>query len=100
MVAPATRAIDEARAARNSLATKYRGAEWHRSSMTVGDVTTNFWYDGDNVVADLDNATPSQSIIKFYVTPFLDQNLVLITDGETYAYARSQTIWTHLSQNT
>ena len=82
-----------------SEATQHRGAEWHRWSLTVSGVpvpqggwtagnpnpngTTSFLYDGDNVAMDIWKAagegvaTPS----RFYVTPFLDENLSMLDHG-------------------
>ncbi len=39
---------------------------------TTGGIVTQYLYDGDNVVADLDNLG---AVTKQYVTPFLDENL-------------------------
>jgi uncharacterized protein RhaS with RHS repeats len=64
----------------------YAGAEWHRVSTPAGGVTTNYVYDGDNVVADVNGGAVS----KLYVTPFLDQNLSMtdVGTGTTYYYSQ------------
>ncbi len=58
----------------------YRGAEWHRKS--IG--STDLLYDGDNVIADKQGG----GVAKFYVTPFLDQNLSMTADSSTYYYSQ------------
>ncbi len=56
----------------------YRGAEWHRDTLrSSNSPETAFLYDGNNVLADLTDG----SISKFYVTPFLDQNLSMTVVG-------------------
>ena len=67
----------------NTETTAYRGAEWHRKSVNDGTTATSFLYDGDNVVADYQ----SGSAVKYYVTPFLDQNLsVTDVSGSSTSY--------------
>jgi RHS repeat-associated protein len=68
--------------------TTYAGAEWHRVSSTADGVTTNYVYDGDNVVADVQSGT----LARTYVTPFLDQNLGMtdLTGAAPATYYYSQ----------
>jgi RHS repeat-associated protein len=62
----------------------YRGAEWHRHSQTHGGATTGFFYDGDNVAADV----VAGGVERTYVTPFPDQTLSFtVVGGETYYYS-------------
>ena len=71
----------------------YRGAEWHRAGTVVKDgmtppQATAFLYDGDNVCADFSEHGGALVVEAFYVTPFLDQNLLMIKDGRTYWYSQ------------
>lgn len=70
----------------NTESSTYRGAEWHRHSNTVNGVATSFLYDSDNVLADVQNG----NISKFYVSPFLDQNLSVtdVATSSTYYYSQ------------
>ena len=43
---------------------------------------TAYLYDGDNVCADLSDHGGALAVEAFYVTPFLDQNLLMIRDGK------------------
>jgi RHS repeat-associated protein len=57
-------------------------------SSTADGVTTNYVYDGDNVVGDFQNGT----LARTYVTPFLDQNLGMtdLTGAAPATYYYSQ----------
>ena len=71
----------------------YRGAEWHRAGTVVRDgrgaeKATAYLYDGDNVCADLSEHGGALAVEAFYVTPFLDQNLLMIREGRTYWYSQ------------
>jgi hypothetical protein len=69
----------------------YRGAEWHRASVTANGETTAFLYDGDNVLIDYVSGSGGASDFeRLYVTPFLDQNLSMTDSrsGETFYYSR------------
>jgi hypothetical protein len=68
---------------RGSESFAYRGAEWHRHSQTHNGATTGFFYDGDNVAADV----AAGSVTRSYVTPFLDQNLSFTAGASTYYYS-------------
>ncbi|MBI4834747.1 MAG: RHS repeat-associated core domain-containing protein, partial [Planctomycetes bacterium] len=54
-----------------------------RISKTANGVTEKFIHDGHNVIADYDG---SNTLLAKYVTPGLDNNLLVITGGNTYYY--------------
>ena len=71
----------------------YRGAEWHRAGTVVKDgagaaKATAYLYDGDDICVDMSDQGGALAVEAFYVTPFLDQNLLMIRDGKVYWYSQ------------
>ena len=58
----------------------YRGVGWVRCGLNENGTLTKFQYDGNNVFADINN---SGTVIKNYVTPFLDQNVMMVDNTGT-----------------
>jgi RHS repeat-associated protein len=54
-----------------------------RISKTVNSVTEKYILDGANIIADYDG---SNNLVASYVTPFLDQNLLITRGSDTYYF--------------
>jgi RHS repeat-associated protein len=70
----------------NTESTSYRGAEWHRTNIITNGTSTDFVYDGDNVVGDM---LAGGTVQKQYVTATIDENLSMtgVAEGNTYYYS-------------
>ena len=56
-----------------------------RIAKTVNGITEKYLHDGANVICDYDG---SNTFKASYVTPFLDQNLIMVRGGNTYYYTQ------------